>query len=210
MAAAHDHKYKDLAVSPSGAFDSSPVIKVGKATGAPAHECLHLQYNKRRQQFFRCRKCYPCRSLKTALWVRRIHREVQFHPRTWFGTFTYKGPVPDDPYKDFQVWLRRIRKGFKRTHFRYFAITERGTIGGREHIHALLHADRVLTRRQLQETYRWHKGFSKFLLVNESFESIYYVAKYINKGDHQIRASKQYGTSNINFTLPEGVGDPTQ
>lgn len=85
-----------------------------------------------------CGKCIGCRSRQAMDWATRCWCEARLHDQNSFVTLTYAvepvdGEAAVHDWKNFAKALRRrIGK------FRYFAVTERGTLHGRLHHHALI------------------------------------------------------------------------
>lgn len=105
-----------------------------------------------------CGKCVGCRLQYAKTWADRCMLESYYHEQSWFCTFTYNqasvpmvfsgvdedtGEVIDDfpgimtvRYKDFQDFLKRLRKAEYR--FRYYACSEYGGTTMRPHYHAVM------------------------------------------------------------------------
>lgn len=104
-----------------------------------------------------CGKCIGCRLDYSRQWANRCMLEAQYHDKdsVWFVTITYNDKyVPKvttvDPEtgksvpaftlrkKDFQLWMKRLRKRFGCDHIRFFAAGEYGSETFRPHYHAIL------------------------------------------------------------------------
>lgn len=70
----------------------------------------------------------------------RIMHEAQLWPISWFVTFTYsEDKVPDTlRYKDFQQFMRRLRRARPNSKVRFFCAGEYGEERKRPHFHAIL------------------------------------------------------------------------
>ena len=140
----------------------------------------------------RCGKCSACLEVRRRDWISRSVWECFVAQKTWFCTFTFRPGAPDR-YAEFQKFMKRLRKdGAKGV--RYLVTGERGTTGGRFHLHALLHGDRQLTQRLVRSN--WTQGYSQASLVRSSVRCVRYVSKYLAKqiGEgHRVRASLSYG-----------------
>lgn len=159
-----------------------------------------------------CGRCIGCRLTKSKEWANRCMLEAQYHDSNLFVTLTYS---PDnvrmssfiDEYgvindimtckkRDFQLFMKRLRKAFPEQNIRYFACTEYGEKSGRPHCHAILfgltlsdlipignnrEGDVLYTSPSLEKI--WKHGL---VSVGElTWESAAYVSRYVTK--------KQYG-----------------
>lgn len=103
-----------------------------------------------------CGRCEACRAQKARSWAIRCAHEAQLHTRSThtgtvsnnsFITLTYAN-APDELVKrDFQLFIKRLRKNTQKK-IRYFQCGEYGSKQGRSHFHALLfgidfHEDRI-------------------------------------------------------------------
>lgn len=104
-----------------------------------------------------CGKCIGCRLDYSRQWANRCMLEAQYHPKdtVWFATITYNNKyVPKvtsvDPdsgkevpaltlkKRDFQLWMKRLRRAFPDDKIRFFAAGEYGSETFRPHYHAIL------------------------------------------------------------------------
>ena len=102
-----------------------------------------------------CGKCIGCRLDYSRQWANRCMLEMQYHDEAWFVTLTYdQAHVPlswyDDPNtgeafqamtlrkRDFQLFMKRLRKAYEPQKIRYFAAGEYGDKKLRPHYHAIL------------------------------------------------------------------------
>lgn len=135
--------------------------------------------------FVACGQCIGCRLERSRVWAARCMHEASMHDENCFITLTYK----DDPfnleYRDFQLFMKRLRKVAPGV--RFYMCGEYGEEFSRPHFHACLFGynfpDRVrfgsrLYRSALLERL-WPHGFSSIGAV--TFESAAYVARYILK-----------------------------
>jgi hypothetical protein len=111
--------------------------------------------------------------------------EASLHTENCFITLTYRdNPVSLD-YRDFQLFMKRLRKVFPRV--RFYMCGEYGEQLNRPHFHACLFGvnfpDRVRFSRSLYRSplleSLWRHGYSSIGEV--TFESAAYVARYIMK-----------------------------
>jgi len=143
-----------------------------------------------------CGQCIGCRLERSRQWAMRCMHEAQLHEKNCFITLTYDNThLPSDGslhYKDFQLFIKRLRKKFGNTRIRYYMAGEYGENFGRPHFHACIFGhdfhDKKLWKRSPSGAmlYRsedletlWSFGYSSIGDVN--FESAAYVARYIMK-----------------------------
>jgi len=143
-----------------------------------------------------CGQCIGCRLERSRQWAMRCMHEAQLHENNCFITLTYDNThLPSDGslhYKDFQLFIKRLRKKFGNTRIRYYMAGEYGENFGRPHFHACIFGhdfhDKKLWKRSPSGSmlYRsedlellWPFGYSSIGDVN--FESAAYVARYIMK-----------------------------
>ncbi len=140
-----------------------------------------------------CGKCTGCRLDYSRQWANRCMLEMQYHDVAWFVTLTYDNAhVPMSWYtdpntgeafqamtlrkKDFQKFIKRLRKEFPNDKIRYFAAGEYGDKHLRPHYHAIiygLHLDDLVvtndydsgdftyyTSQKLQKV--WDSGLDNF------------------------------------------------
>lgn len=138
-----------------------------------------------------CGRCIGCRLERSRQWAVRCMHEAQMHEVNCFVTLTYAEPAPVSlNYRDFQLFLKRLRSGSKKK-IRFFACGEYGGMLGRPHFHACLFgvdfADRRLHSRtngvrldvSPALTACWGLGYAT--VGNVTFESAGYVARYCLK-----------------------------
>lgn len=143
-----------------------------------------------------CGQCIGCRLERSRQWAMRCMHEAQTHEKNCFITLTYDNThLPSDGslhYKDFQLFIKRLRKKFGNSRIRYYMAGEYGENFGRPHFHACIFGhdfhDKKLWKRSPSGSmlYRsddletlWPFGYSSIGDVN--FESAAYVARYIMK-----------------------------
>lgn len=159
-----------------------------------------------------CGQCIGCRIDRSRQWANRCMLELQYHDSAYFVTLTYddlhvpKSYYPDPETgeahtsftlckRDFQLWMKRLRKKFSDDKIRFFACGEYGGQTKRPHYHAIvfgLHLNDLVKYKTVQEgdsyyTYynsdslqdTWPNGF---VVVGEvTWESCAYVARYVTK-----------------------------
>lgn len=154
-----------------------------------------------------CRKCFGCREDSAKMWTDRLMIELQDHDESWFITLTYSdyflpysqepnedGVLPDRPTlrkKDFQDFMKRLRKACSNDHLMYYAAGEYGDSSKRPHYHAIifsLHLDDLKEwKRRGEFVYYtsefleniWPFGFVAVAKVNR--ETAAYTCRYVMK-----------------------------
>lgn len=142
-----------------------------------------------------CGQCVGCRLERSRQWAIRCVHEASLYDENCFVTLTYspdKLPLSGSlVYREFQLFMKRLRRRFSFCKIRFFAAGEYGGEKGRPHFHACLFGldfpDKVLFQRRngsdlftskiLDEL--WGKGFCSVGAL--TFESAAYVARYIMK-----------------------------
>lgn len=102
-----------------------------------------------------CGNCTACRLAYSRDWANRCSLELGYHKSAYFVTLTYSPDfVPRVDYidgstgellealtlrkRDFQLFMKRLRKRFSDQHIRYFAAGEYGSKTFRPHYHAII------------------------------------------------------------------------
>lgn len=157
-----------------------------------------------------CGQCIGCRLEKSRQWAVRCMHEAQMHKENSFLTLTYddKHLPPDGSLrkKDFQDFMKRLRKKFRPRKVRYLHCGEYGENTHRPHYHALLfglgfpdeevlsRADGRLLRSSVILEKLWGQGFCT--IGDVTFESAAYVARYALKKVTGPAAKEHYKTLN--------------
>lgn len=101
-------------------------------------------------QLIRCGHCVGCRLDKSREWANRCLLELQQHDSAYFVTLTYDDehvPTVHTPRgdlahtlckRDFQLFMKRLRKRIAPARIRYFACGEYGGKTFRPHFHAII------------------------------------------------------------------------
>lgn len=143
-----------------------------------------------------CGQCIGCRLERSRQWAIRCMHEAQMHEQNCFITLTYDDAhLPSDRslhYRDFQLFIKRLRKRYPGRRIRYYMAGEYGENFGRPHWHACIFGldfdDKKLWKRTSANSllYRsknlellWPFGYSS--IGDVTFESAAYVARYIMK-----------------------------
>ncbi len=154
-----------------------------------------------------CGQCVGCRLERSRQWAIRCMHEAQMHTQNCFITLTYDDAhLPSDRslhYRDFQLFIKRLRKRYPGRRIRYYMAGEYGENFGRPHWHACIFGldfdDKKLWKRTSagSQLYRsenlellWPFGYSS--IGDVTFESAAYVARYIMKKVTGKNAAEHY------------------
>ena len=171
-----------------------------------------------------CGQCIGCRLERSRQWAMRCMHEAQLHENNCFITLTYDDThLPSNQslhYRDFQLFIKRLRKRYPSTKISYYMAGEYGENFGRPHYHACIFGldfhDKKLWKRTAAGSliYRspdletlWPFGYSSVGDVN--FESAAYVARYImkkqtGKNTHDMHYKwTELETGEVHTLLPE-------
>lgn len=100
-----------------------------------------------------CGQCIGCRMRRASDWALRVMHEAACYDENCFITLTYgNGNLPENSsleHRDFQLFLKRVRKLYAPREVRFFMCGEYGPLKARPHYHACLfnvdfQSDRVL------------------------------------------------------------------
>lgn len=171
-----------------------------------------------------CGQCIGCRLERARQWAVRCVHEAQLHEHNQFVTLTYRDEaLPHDGslrYRDFQLFMKRLRRRFRGSRIRFFMCGEYGEQLHRPHYHACLFGlqltdKEVWSVRQGVTLYRsptldalWEHGF--VTVGDVTFESANYVARYVVKKVTGKRAEDHYTrvdlhTGEVSALVPEFV-----
>lgn len=140
-----------------------------------------------------CGRCIGCRLERSRQWAIRCMHEAQLHKENCFITLTYDELLsPSLEYRDFQLFMKRLRKLAARR-VRFYMCGEYGEEFGRPHFHACIFgysfpdqtlwrkaqsgSDALFRSRLLERA--WPHGFASVGTLN--FRSAGYVARYVMK-----------------------------
>lgn len=155
-----------------------------------------------------CGQCIGCRLERSRQWAMRLVHEKRMHERSAFLTLTYDNehlpPGGSLVVRDFQLFMKRLRKHAGIDRVRFFACGEYGDLNARPHYHAILFGydfvadQRLFTRNSrgepiyTSEVLRelWPMGFNAIGEV--TFQSAAYVARYVVKKVTGERAADHY------------------
>jgi len=153
--------------------------------------------------FLPCGQCVGCRRERSRQWAIRCLNEASLYRDNCFITLTYKDAPFSLNYRDFQLFLKRLRKRFPGRKIRFYMCGEYGEEFSRPHFHACLFNFNFPDRQPFRvldsnnKLYRsdildnlWPHGFSSIGEV--TFESAAYVARYVMKKVNGDRAKDHY------------------
>ena len=165
-----------------------------------------------------CGHCIGCRLDYSREWANRLMMELKYHDSAYFVTLTYDDiHVPKSYYtdketgekkvaltirkRDFQLFMKRLRKAFPNDNLRYYACFEYGSTTFRPHIHAIifgLHLDDLRVYRRSKEGFIYYNsdrlndiwsvpksypvdrlGFA--VVADVTWETCAYTARYVTK-----------------------------
>ncbi len=146
--------------------------------------------------YVRCGHCVACQVAYSSDWAFRCELEMTLHKKNTCVTLTYDDEhLPENGElvkRDYQLFLKRLRKYFYPWTFRYFGCGEYGSKKGRCHFHIILFGvdfkDKVFfkTSKSGLPVYNshdlsllWKKGFAT--IGDVSRETSFYTAKYLSK-----------------------------
>lgn len=142
-----------------------------------------------------CGQCRGCRIEQARQWALRCIHEAATHPENSFLTLTYNNehlpPLGTLDHRDFQLFMKRLRKLLKPKKLRYFMCGEYGDDDLRPHYHVCLFnhdwTDKILHKRKktgnlyisptLQNV--WGNGFCT--TADLTYSSANYTARYVLK-----------------------------
>lgn len=156
-----------------------------------------------------CGRCVGCRLERSRQWAIRIMHESQCHNSNCFITLTYDDKhLPDNGslvYKDFQDFMKRLRKSLPDRKVRYFVAGEYGDQLGRPHFHACIfgydfslskttpvrkNAQGDVIYQSAELDVLWGNGFASVGAL--TFQSAAYVARYVLKKVTGSKADAHY------------------
>lgn len=164
-----------------------PLTGFQKYSGAPLSFTVPAGLAKR--LMIPCGQCHGCRLDRSASWAARCMHEASMHKHNQFVTLTYRdNPITLVP-RDFQLFLKRLRRVQP---FRFFGCGEYGDVYGRPHYHVLLFGFDCVDRVRWRISGSGSQSFRSDVIEREwghghcevgdvTFESAAYVARYAMK-----------------------------
>lgn len=174
-----------------------------------------------------CRSCEECYNQMRKEWISRAVAESQLHNSMIFLTLTYNDDkipvsefVDDDGviwkhntlrYRDFQLFMKRLRKHFEEKSIRFMVCGEYGSRTFRPHYHCIIYGislqdlglciphtknsqgDTLYTNNLLDSL--WRQGY--ILVSDANTSTMAYVAGYVAKKSVSQKGKKFYETAKI-------------
>lgn len=154
------------------------------------------KYHLKRKLKLACGQCIGCKLERARQRAVRCMHEAQMHNENSFITLTYEEEhLPERnqlKHKDFQDFMKRLRKGNEHKTIRYYMGGEYGEQNGRPHYHAGIFnhdfkdklyfkktesGEKIYTSKELEKLWPW--GYSS--VANVTMESMGYIARYCLK-----------------------------
>lgn len=138
-----------------------------------------------------CGQCEYCLKKRQRDWVMRCSWEARKHPYNWIVTLTYadewltfteKGNATLNK-RDFQLFMKRLRKRYPDDKIRYLVRGEYGGMFGRPHMHLILFGFKACSVEEVgfRLSDEWHYG--GVYVDTYSDRAVQYVTSYILKAD---------------------------
>ena len=135
-----------------------------------------------------CGKCLACKKRRASHWSFRLNEEAKSSSSACFITLTYKNaPISENGFRtlekrDFQLFLKKLRKKCPTNKLKYYACGEYGTQSYRPHYHAILfNLPKSLIENPQTIADTWQHGHIH--LANNNQLTINYVVGYMTKGN---------------------------
>ena len=135
-----------------------------------------------------CGKCLACKKRRASHWSFRLNEEAKSSSSACFITLTYENaPISENGFRtldkrDFQLFLKRLRKTCPTNKLKYYACGEYGTQTHRPHYHAIifnLPKSIISNPQKIADT--WQNGHIH--LANNNQLTINYVVGYMTKSN---------------------------
>lgn len=172
-----------------------------------------------------CGQCVGCRMRRASDWALRVMHEASLWEDSCFVTLTYARdfmPAGESlDHRDFQLFMKRVRKKFGRKTVRFYMCGEYGPLNQRPHYHACLfnvafREDRVpagksasgavfYDSKELSDLWK----FGRCSVQDLTPETASYCARYIMKKVLGQDADKHYGSRRPDYaamSLKPGIG----
>lgn len=134
-----------------------------------------------------CGRCFQCLSRRQKAWTFRLMEEAKASSSVGFWTFTYEkiwrtpNGLPTLVKKDYQDFMKRLRKNTGVKNIKYYACGEYGTETHRPHYHAIMFNLPLHSNLSSIVADSWGHGHVDHAPGNEA--TFAYVTKYIMKGN---------------------------
>jgi hypothetical protein len=133
-----------------------------------------------------CGKCTPCLKKRAGHWSFRLEQEAKISSSACFITLTYADAPrtwknkPTLKKRDFQLFMKRLRKKCPTNKLRYYACGEYGTQTQRPHYHAVIfNLPHSIINNPIIIQDTWKHGHIH--VANNNKLTINYVVGYMNK-----------------------------
>ena len=156
-----------------------------------------------------CGKCYACRQNRVKEWTLRLAHEYYTNyadKQLYFITLTYNNENLGNPsldYRDFQLFMKRLRKFYKGDTIRYMVVGEYGFKSYRKHFHCIIFGMSKVNDNDIHNL--WQNGFVN--VKKADINACHYLLKYSFK-QHFIN-TKDYiklGLTPPMFRVSQGFG----
>lgn len=141
----------------------------------------------------KCGKCPECMNSATTEWANRCFLEAREHKENCVLTLTYADSPGELVKRDYQLFLKRLRKAIYPKKIKYFISGEYGSLFGRPHYHLIIFGWRPDdchfyslsgsgTKMYNSEfvSKLWGKGYVT-VDIDCSYKAMFYSAKYMQK-----------------------------
>lgn len=148
--------------------------------------------NMRKRCFIKCGFCLECQNDRSTEWAQRLMLEARKHKDVCFLTLTYAQAPVELQIRDFQLFMKRLRKKISPVKVLYFCSGEYGEENGRPHFHVILfgwkpsdllyfgktkRGEDIYVSKLIENT--WQHGFISVGELN--FRTAFYTCKYMQK-----------------------------
>ena len=139
-----------------------------------------------------CGQCVECQRKRSAEWATRCLLEAREHKENCIVTLTYRETDGILHKRDYQLFLKRLRKKIYPQKIKYFCAGEYGKKGGRPHFHIIIFGyrpkdlilqtrDGIGTQLYLSRELEALWGLGFISVGDLSYKSCLYSAKYLQK-----------------------------
>jgi hypothetical protein len=135
-----------------------------------------------------CGKCLACKKRRASHWSFRLQQEAKSSTSAAFVTLTYEtAPTTENGFhtlkkRDFQLFLKRLRKKCPTNKLKYYACGEYGTKTYRPHYHAVIfNLPQSLIAKPQKIADTWQNGHIHLAANNQA--TINYVVGYMTKSN---------------------------
>lgn len=181
---------KELKIVPYG-VDHLEMSANGRIYPVATHELSAYRVKSfRKWSEIPCGYCEGCRIARSREWANRCMMELEYHDSAYFVTLTYdEAHVPHSYYadpdngevkesltlrkRDFQLFMKRLRKAFPECKIRYYACGEYGSQTLRPHYHAIIYGLKLDDLKVYRDVNRGYVGYQYF--TSQSLQDVWSV-----------------------------------